>query len=102
MWEKLISERVCRHFDEDFGVVTRVARYHNVYGTHGTYDGGREKAPAAICRKVIEAKTSGRHDIEIWGDGEQTRSFMYIYACLNGRTMTMASALEFSRNSRYD
>ena len=83
-WEKLFSERLCRHFREDFGLATRIARYHNVYGPHGTYDGGREKAPAAICRKVIEAKLSGRHEIEIWGDGEQTRSFMYIDDCLEG------------------
>jgi len=74
-WEKLFSERMCRHFREDFGITTRVARYHNVYGPHGTYDGGREKAPAAICRKVIEAKLSGKHEIEIWGDRRQTRSF---------------------------
>ena len=73
-WEKLFSERMCRHFREDFGLTTRVARYHNVYGPHGTCDGGREKAPAAICRKVAEAKLSGNHEIEIWGDGEQTRS----------------------------
>jgi GDP-D-mannose 3',5'-epimerase len=90
-WEKLFSERMCRHFTEDFGIVTRVARYHNVYGPHGTYDGGREKAPAAICRKVIEAKRSGRHEIEIWGDGEQTRSFMYIDDCLKGTQMLMHS-----------
>src|SRR5438105_7071829 len=83
-WEKLLSERMCRHFREDFGTTTRVARYHNVYGPHGTYDGGREKAPAAICRKVIEAKLSGNHEIEIWGDGNQTRSFMYIDDCLFG------------------
>jgi GDP-D-mannose 3',5'-epimerase len=83
-WEKLFSERMCRHFREDYGLQTRVARYHNVYGPLGTYDGGREKAPAAICRKVIEAKLSGRHDIEIWGDGEQTRSFMYIDDCIKG------------------
>jgi len=83
-WEKLFSERMCRHFREDFGVQTRVARYHNVYGPHGTYDGGREKAPAAICRKVIAAKLSGKHEIEIWGNGEQTRSFMYIDDCLKG------------------
>jgi GDP-D-mannose 3', 5'-epimerase len=83
-WEKLFSERMCRHFREDYGVVTRVARYHNVYGPHGTYDGGREKAPAAICRKVIQAKMSGQHEIEIWGDGHQTRSFMYITDCLKG------------------
>ena len=83
-WEKLFSERMCRHFREDFGLETRVARFHNVYGPHGTWDGGREKAPAAICRKVIEAKLSGKHEIEIWGDGEQTRSFMYIDDCLDG------------------
>ncbi len=83
-WEKLFSERMCRHFREDFKVPTRVARFHNVYGPYGTYEGGREKAPAAICRKVIEAKMSGKHEIEIWGDGKQTRSFMYISDCLKG------------------
>jgi nucleoside-diphosphate-sugar epimerase len=83
-WEKLFSERMCRHFREDFGIETRIARYHNVYGPHGTWDGGREKAPAAICRKVIEAKLSGNHEIEIWGNGQQTRSFMYIDDCLKG------------------
>jgi GDP-D-mannose 3', 5'-epimerase len=93
-WEKLFSERMCRHFREDFGVQTRVARYHNVYGPHGTWDGGREKAPAAICRKVIEAKLSGRHDIEIWGSGDQTRSFMYIDDCLKGTQMILASDIE--------
>ena len=90
-WEKLFSERMCRHFREDFGIVTRVARYHNVYGPNGTYDGGREKAPAAICRKVIEAKLSGRHEIEIWGDGHQTRSFMYITDCLHGTQAILRS-----------
>ena len=90
-WEKLFSERMCRHYREDFGVITRVARYHNVYGPHGTYDGGREKAPAAICRKVIQAKLSGRHEIEIWGDGHQTRSFMYIDDCLKGTQAILAS-----------
>ena len=83
-WEKLFSERMCRHFREDYGLIARVARYHNVYGPHGTYDGGREKAPAAVCRKVITAKLTGKHDIEIWGDGHQTRSFMYITDCLKG------------------
>lgn len=83
-WEKLFSERMCRHFREDFGLTTRVARFHNVYGPHGTWDGGREKAPAAICRKVIQAKVSGRHEIDIWGDGRQTRSFMYIDDCIQG------------------
>jgi nucleoside-diphosphate-sugar epimerase len=83
-WEKLFSERMCRHFEEDFGLQCRVARFHNVYGPLGTYDGGREKAPAAICRKVIEAKISGKHEIEIWGSGDQTRSFMYIDDCIHG------------------
>lgn len=83
-WEKLFSERMCRHFREDFGVETRVARYHNVYGTNGSYDGGREKAPAALCRKIAEAVLTGDHEIEIWGDGEQTRSFMYIDDCVEG------------------
>src|SRR6266403_4465454 len=90
-WEKLFSERMCRHFREDFGMITRVPRYHNVYGPHGTYDGGREKAPAAICRKVIQAKRSGKHEIEIWGDGHQTRSFMYIDDCLKGTQAILAS-----------
>lgn len=90
-WEKLFSERMCRHFREDFGVRTRVARFHNVYGPFGTYDGGREKAPAAICRKVITAKLSGKHEIEIWGDGKQTRSFMYIDDCLKGIQAILAS-----------
>jgi nucleoside-diphosphate-sugar epimerase len=83
-WEKLFSERMCRHFREDFGLPTRVARYHNVYGPHGSWTGGREKAPAAVCRKVAEAKLSGRHEIEIWGDGHQTRSFMFIDDCVKG------------------
>lgn len=90
-WEKLFSERMCRHFEEDFGLPCRVARYHNVYGPHGTWDGGREKAPAAICRKIIQAKLSGNHEIEIWGDGEQTRSFMYIDDCLIGSQKLLAS-----------
>ena len=83
-WEKLFSERMCRHFREDYDLTTRVARFHNVYGPHGTWDGGREKAPAAICRKVIHAKESGNHTIEVWGDGKQTRSFMYIDDCIEG------------------
>ena len=83
-WEKLFTERMCRHFYEDYGLETRIARYHNVYGPLGTWTGGREKAPAAICRKVIEARDSGRHEIEIWGDGRQTRSFMYIDDCIKG------------------
>ena len=83
-WEKLFSERMCRHFTEDFGLDTRVIRYHNVYGPLGTYDGGREKAPAALCRKIITSKIKGEKSIEVWGDGEQTRSFMYIEDCIEG------------------
>jgi len=83
-WEKLFSERMCRHFHEDFNLSTNIYRFHNVYGPHGTYDGGREKAPAAICRKVIDAKLTNKHEIEIWGDGNQTRSFMYITDCIKG------------------
>jgi GDP-D-mannose 3',5'-epimerase len=90
-WEKLFSERMCRHFREDFGLATRIARYHNVYGPFGTFDGGREKAPAAICRKIIAAQLSGSHQIEVWGDGEQTRSFMYIDDCLYGTQALTAS-----------
>ncbi len=86
-WEKLFSERMCRHFREDFGLETRIARFHNVYGPNGTFEGGREKAPAAICRKVIEAKYSGTNRIDIWGDGHQTRSFMYIDDCIRGIRM---------------
>ena len=88
-WEKLFSERMCRHFREDFGVPTRVARYHNVYGPLGAWDDGREKAPAAICRKVAQAKHTGSREIEIWGDGTQTRSFMYIDDCVKG-TLALA------------
>jgi nucleoside-diphosphate-sugar epimerase len=97
-WEKLFSARMCRHFWEDFGLQTRVAPYHNVYGSHGTYDGGREKAPAAICRKIVQAKLSGKHEIEIWGDGTRTRSFMYIDDCLKGTQAIMASEILESIN----
>jgi GDP-D-mannose 3', 5'-epimerase len=86
-WEKLFTERMCRHFHEDFGMETRVARYHNVYGPLGTFEGGREKAPAALARKIALAKMSGDHEIEIWGDGEQTRSFMFIDDCVQGTRM---------------
>jgi GDP-D-mannose 3', 5'-epimerase len=92
-WEKLFSERMCRHFREDYGLETRVARYHNVYGPHCSYEGGREKAPAAICRKVIEAKLTGHMTIEIWGNGEQTRSFMYIDDCLHGTHRIVESGI---------
>ncbi len=83
-WEKLFSERMCRHFTEDFGLETRVVRYHNVYGPIGTFDGGREKAPAALCRKIAFSKINNKKEIEVWGDGNQTRSFMYITDCLEG------------------
>ena len=89
-WEKLFTERMCRHFLEDFGLTTRVARYHNVYGPHGTWTGGREKAPAAVCRKVATAVITGNHELDIWGDGEQTRSFMYIDDCVKGSQMILA------------
>src|SRR6185437_12833364 len=88
-WEKLYIEQLCRHFRADRGVETRVVRLHNVYGPLGTYDGGREKAPAAICRKVAQASDPG--DIEIWGDGEQTRSFMFIDDCIDGLQRIMRS-----------
>lgn len=93
-WEKLFSERMCRHFSEDYGITVRVARFHNVYGPFGTYDGGREKAPAALCRKVIDAELNGVKDIVIWGDGLQTRSFMYIDDCIKGILDIMYSNIE--------
>jgi len=90
-WEKLFSERLCRHFKEDYGVDVCIFRFHNVYGPYGTWDGGREKAPAAMCRKVIEAIDNGSYEIEVWGDGEQTRSFMYIDDCITGIDKLMES-----------
>jgi nucleoside-diphosphate-sugar epimerase len=90
-WEKLFSERMCRHFTEDYGIITRVARFHNVYGPYGTYDGGREKAPAAICRKIIDKELYGKDEILIWGDGHQTRSFTYIDDCIKGIISIMNS-----------
>lgn len=95
-WEKLFSERMCRHFTEDFGLETRIARFHNVYGPLGTYKGGREKAPAAICRKVIEGLKT--NEIEIWGDGEQTRSFMYVDDCIEGVRRLMDSDIKIPLN----
>lgn len=89
-WEKLFGERMCRHFHEDFGLETRVARFHNIYGVHGSYDDGREKAPAALCRKIAEAVLTGRHEIDIWGDGEQTRSFLYVDDCVDAVQLLMA------------
>lgn len=97
-WEKLFSERMCRHFTEDFKLETRVARYHNVYGPFGTFDGGREKAPAALCRKIILAKENSRPAIDVWGDGEQTRSFMYIDDCLEGTKKLFKSECSESLN----
>ena len=82
-WEKLFSERMCRHFNEDYGLDVRIARFHNIYGPLGTFDGGREKAPAALCRKVIEAKLNNLHTIDVWGDGNQTRSFLFIDDCVD-------------------
>ena len=99
-WEKLFSERMARHFFEDFGLETRVARYHNVYGPEGTWDGGREKAPAAICRKVAAGRRCpATNEIEIWGDGEQTRSFTYIDDCVEGTLRLTASRLPASRST---
>ena len=93
-WEKLFSERMCRHFTEDFGLETRVIRYHNVYGPLGTYDGGRDKAPAALSRKIALAKMNNEKEIEVWGDGKQTRSFMYIDDCLIGTKKIFNSDLK--------
>lgn len=90
-WEKLISERLCLHYRDDYGIETRIVRFHNIFGPLGTWDGGREKAPAAMCRKVAIAKLTGQREIEIWGDGEQTRSFCYIDDCLDGIVRLMAS-----------
>lgn len=90
-WEKLFSERMCRHFYEDFGLETRVARIHNCYGPYGTWKGGREKAPAAIIRKVLEARAAGLDSIEVWGDGKQTRTFLYIDDCVRGLCLLMDS-----------
>ena len=93
-WEKLFSERMCRHFSEDFGLETRVIRYHNVYGPLGTYDGGRDKAPAALSRKIALAKMNNEKEIEVWGDGKQTRSFMYIDDCVIGTKKIFNSDLK--------
>lgn len=90
-WEKLITERLCRHYREDYGIETRIVRFHNIFGPLGTWDGGREKAPAALCRKVAVAKLTGASEIEIWGDGEQTRSFCYIDDCVTGILQLMRS-----------
>jgi GDP-D-mannose 3',5'-epimerase len=97
-WEKLFSERMCRHFAEDFGIEVRVARFHNVYGPLGTFAGGREKAPAAICRKIAESFLSGNHEIEIWGDGNQTRSFTFIDDTIKGINKIMESSYAYPLN----
>lgn len=101
-WEKLVSERLCQYYTEDFGLETRVARFHNIYGPEGTWTGGREKAPAAISRKVAEAKLSGSHEIEIWGDGKQTRSFCYIDDCIEGILKLMRSDIRTPLNIGQD
>lgn len=90
-WEKLVSERLCAHYREDYGIETRTVRFHNIFGEKGTWEGGREKAPAAMCRKIAQAKMSGSNEIEIWGDGEQTRSFCYIDDCVEGLYRLMRS-----------
>lgn len=90
-WEKLIVERLCKHYFEDYGIETRIVRFHNIFGPLGTWMGGREKAPAAMCRKIAIAKLTGNHEVEIWGDGEQTRSFCYIDDCLDGIWKLMRS-----------
>jgi nucleoside-diphosphate-sugar epimerase len=97
-WEKLFSERMCRHFNEDYGLEVRVARYHNVYGPYGTFDGGREKAPAALCRKVLESKKNNKDTIDVWGDGEQTRSFLYIDECIEGTLRLFESDYSYPIN----
>lgn len=101
-WEKLITERLCYHYREDYGLDTRVVRFHNIFGPLGSWDGGREKAPAALCRKVARAKLSGEHEIEIWGDGEQTRSFCYIDDCVEGLYRLMQSGFQEPLNLGQD
>lgn len=101
-WEKLMTERLCHHYAEDYGLETRTARFHNIFGPNGTWRGGREKAPAALCRKVAEAKLSGAKEIEIWGDGEQTRSFCYIEDCCRGVYALMNSAIRDPLNIGQD
>jgi GDP-D-mannose 3', 5'-epimerase len=90
-WEKLMTERLCTHYREEYGLETRIVRFHNIFGPFGTWDGGREKAPAALCRKIAMAKLSGEHEIQIWGDGQQTRSFCYIDDCVTGIYKLMRS-----------
>ena len=97
-WEKLVMERLCTHYREDYGLQTRIVRFHNIFGDYGTWDGGREKAPAAMCRKIAAAKLTGNHEIEMWGDGEQTRSFCYIEDCLEGIYRLMRSDYDLPLN----
>lgn len=97
-WEKLVMERLCTHYREDYGLQTRIVRFHNIFGEEGTWEGGREKAPAALCRKIAVAKLTGNHEIEMWGDGEQTRSFCHISDCLEGIYRLMRSDYPFPLN----
>jgi len=97
-WEKLVMERLCTHYREDYGIQTRIVRFHNIFGPQGTWEGGREKAPAAMSRKVAIAKLTGNHEIEMWGDGEQTRSFCYIDDTLEGIYRLMRSEHTFPLN----
>ncbi len=90
-WEKLTAERLCQHYMEDYGIEMRIVRFHNIFGEYGTWEGGREKVPAAMCRKVATAKLTGDHQIEIWGDGEQTRSFCHVEDCVEGIYRLMRS-----------
>jgi len=101
-WEKLITERLCLHYRQDYGLDTRIVRFHNIFGPHGTWDGGREKAPAALCRKVATAKLTGNHEIEIWGDGLQTRSFCFIDDCVEGIYRLMQSGFHEPLNLGQD
>lgn len=101
-WEKLITERLCAHYREDYGIQTRIVRFHNIFGPLGTWEGGREKAPAAMCRKIAVAKLSGNQEIEIWGDGKQTRSFCYIDDCVTGIFKLMRSEYPFPLNLGQD
>jgi GDP-D-mannose 3', 5'-epimerase len=101
-WEKLVVERLCTHYREDYGLATRIVRFHNIFGPYGTWEGGREKAPAAMCRKVAIAKLTGNHEIEIWGDGEQTRSFCFIDDCLHGIYSLMRSDYAYPLNLGQD
>lgn len=101
-WEKLISERLCMHYHEEYGLETRIVRFHNIFGPLGSWKGGREKAPAALCRKIATAKLSGHHEIEIWGDGKQTRSFCYIDDCITGIYKVMCSSYRSPLNLGQD